>query len=141
MTFLVTEQSTTETKTTVKKLKSKKLQNFIDRSKLLPVNTKTENKSVLSKKKIDKQLALSRTTLEYNKYSLDMFDLTNKINEEEPVVFVGSNIDPINLLKGHDKVREIMESFITFKEVNDSAYLIPTEEQIDMLYDYETIYL
>lgn len=82
------------------------MSDFINKPELLTTTTREFN---------------STASLEYNKYNLDILDnseLNSKVFEELPVIFVGKNVDTTKISKGTEQLREIMESYQTFKELN-----------------------
>lgn len=118
----VTENSTKQTKTSIQKLKANQLSNFIVAKPI-----KARKLPAVNISKIQSQItvplpASQKTSLEYNRYQLDSLENLDqpvcRTIDETPVLFLGRNMDPSQISQRSDRLREIMESYLNFKEMS-----------------------
>ena len=107
----VTPSSTKETITSVHKLKAKKLSDFIDEEmiKCLPIVN-------------------DDFQLEYGRYTVNSLQQESTKDLDFPILFVGSNVEELNLTK--DGLREIIDSFHTYKSFGEVSEAVPMEEHL-----------
>lgn len=107
----MTPSSTKETIASVHKLKAKKLSDFIDEEMIKCLPTVNDD-----------------FQLEYGKYTVNSVQPESAKDVDSPILFVGSNVEELNLTK--DGLREIIDSFHTYKTFGEVSEAVPMEEHI-----------
>uniref|UniRef100_A0A7G3AR83 DNA-directed RNA polymerase n=1 Tax=Lutzomyia longipalpis TaxID=7200 RepID=A0A7G3AR83_LUTLO len=107
----VTENATKETKTSVKKLKSKKLSEFISN----PSSSSLPAAAVSSAPTI-----LATDPVEYSKLNFHIENTTKSANEDIPIVFISDKlgVKKVNQLSS-EVLNEILESYQCFREMGE----------------------
>lgn len=122
--FPVTEQAISERRSRVKRLKSKKLADFIQKAQLQILDKRArEDKKDNRKSKVGGLELSQRQPVEYQKIDIEALDgsvLESGIYDDRPMLFFGKDEYTKQVIANPEEVQNILKSFNNFRDIIES---------------------